>query len=104
MTMWFRPSKQVAKAVTFQQCSFCSYDFATGEGQRGCHYYECPYLPEELDVRCPTCLYNFYIEDGNPECGDPPDCEFAREIAPERVANIAAWLGGLTLPSGETPG
>ena len=92
--MLFRRSKQASKAhaVTFRQCPFCSYDFATGEGQRGCHNYDCPYLPEELDVRCPICLYNFYVGDGNPDCGDPPDCEFARDVAPERVRNVTAWL------------
>lgn len=93
MMMRFRRSRQAAeaRAASFRQCPSCSYDFATGEGQRGCHYYECPYLPEDLDVRCPTCLYNFHEQDGNPECGDPPDCEFAREVAPQRLANLASW-------------
>jgi hypothetical protein len=93
MTMRFRRPEQAteSRAVAFQQCPLCTYDFATGEGQKGCHYYECPYLPEELDVRCPTCLYNFNVKDGNPGCGDPPDCEFARDIAPDRVASLATW-------------
>jgi hypothetical protein len=93
MMMRFRRPRQTteARAASFRQCPQCSYDFATGEGQRGCHYYECPYLPAELDVRCPTCLYNFHVQDGNPGCGDPPDCEFAREVAPQRLANLAAW-------------
>jgi hypothetical protein len=87
-----RPAKaSEERAVAFRQCPFCTYNFATGEGQRSCHYYECPYLPEELDVRCPTCLYNFQVRDGNPGCGDPPNCEFAREEAPRRLANLAAW-------------
>jgi rubredoxin len=92
--MWFRRPRHAteAQAVTFRQCPQCTYDFATGEGERSCHYYECPYLPEALDVRCPTCLYNFSVEDGNPDCGDPPDCEFAREVAPQRLANLAGWL------------
>lgn len=80
------------RAMAFRQCGFCSYDLATGEGERGCHYYGCPSLPEELDVKCPTCLYNFYTDDGNPGCTDPPACYFARVVAPERVRNLGAWL------------
>ncbi len=80
------------RMLDFQQCEACTYDFATGEGERDCHYYECPYLPESLDARCPTCLFNFYSKDGNPACDDPPDCEFARTIAPERVGNLRRWL------------
>ncbi len=83
---------------TFQQCALCEYDFATDEGERACHYYECPYLPEVLDVRCPTCLYNFAVDDGNPECGDPPDCTFAREVAPERVIALRHWMDTGELP------
>lgn len=80
------------RALEFRQCSWCAYDFATDEGERGCHHYDCPYLPEQLDVRCPTCLYNFFVDDGNPGCGDPPDCEFSRDIAPERVSLLSTWL------------
>jgi hypothetical protein len=80
------------QVMAFRQCELCGLDLATGEGDRGCHYYECPYLPEALDVRCPTCLYNFYTADGNPECSDPPACEFARVIAPQRVETLRAWL------------
>lgn len=76
----------------FHQCEGCGYDFLTDEGERGCHWGECPYLPEEIDVWCPTCRYDFVIEDGNPECGDPPSCRFAREVAPLRVATLKAWL------------
>ena len=83
---------------TFQQCEACDHDFTTGEGARACNYAECPYLPESLDVRCPDCLFNFYADDGNPACGDPPDCTFAREEAPARVAALKAWLETGQLP------
>jgi|AntRauTorckE6833_2_1112554.scaffolds.fasta_scaffold93496_1 hypothetical protein len=83
---------------TFQQCESCEYNFETDEGERSCHYYECPYLPEVLDARCPTCLYNFAIGDGNPECSDPPDCTFAREVAPDRVGALHTWMGTGALP------
>ena len=82
----------VERALAFQQCPHCALDLATGEGERACHYYECPYLPEQLDVRCPTCLYNFFTGDGDPECNDPPDCEFAQLTAPERVQTLQSWL------------
>ena len=80
------------RARTFHQCELCAYDFAHDEGERGCHYYDCPELPEELDVWCPTCRYNFMTRDGNAECNDPPTCDFARRVAPQRVAALEAWL------------
>ncbi len=80
------------EARRFLRCEGCGYDFRTDLGERACHYYECPSLPEELDVWCPTCRYNFMTDDGNPECGDPPDCGFARDVAPERVRTLNAWL------------
>jgi hypothetical protein len=32
------------------------------------------------------------IDDGNPACGDDPDCDFAHDIAPQRVRALEAWL------------
>ena len=81
-----------ARALAFRQCEWCSYDFRTDEGERGCHYYECPNLAEELDVWCPICRYNFMVRDGNPTCSDPPGCRFARWVAPRRVRALEAWL------------
>ena len=40
---------------------------------------ECPYLPEELDVYCDTCRFNFFTGEGNPSCDDPSSCEHATE-------------------------
>ena len=59
--------KERRKALAFVQCESCAYDLETGEGFRNCHYGECPYLPEALDLQCPTCRYNFGAED------DPPN-------------------------------
>lgn len=92
MRLWPSVDTLSMPPPTFQQCVHCSYDLATGEGQRGCHLYECPYLPERLDVRCPTCLFNFWTMDGNPGCSDPPRCAFARDEAPKRVAALGEWL------------
>ncbi len=80
------------RVLAFELCEQCDYDFRTDEGERGCNYGECPYLPEALDVWCPTCRYNFMVRDGNPECGDTPRCEFARTTARERVRTLSAWL------------
>lgn len=80
-----------AKIPRFRQCSQCGFDLLTRAGERACHYYGCPYLPEELDATCPVCMYDFMTRDGNPECGDPPSCAFALEEAPIRVANVHAW-------------
>jgi hypothetical protein len=86
------PQVLTPRARAFRRCEQCSYDFRTDEGERACHYYECPNLPEELDIWCPTCRYNFMIGDGNPGCSDPPRCRFARETAPRRVAALEEWL------------
>ena len=87
-----REEKERQRALDFEQCPGCGFDFATGEGQRSCHYYECPYIPASLVVFCPTCMYDFYTGEGNPECADPPTCEFATEVAPKRVATMNEWL------------
>jgi hypothetical protein len=79
------------QARAFQMCELCEYDFRTDEGERNCHYFECPNLPEELDIWCPTCRYNFMVEDGNPACEDL-DCDFARDVAPVRVRAMQEWL------------
>jgi hypothetical protein len=75
----------------FQTCELCEYDFRTDEGERNCHYFECPNLPEELNIWCPTCRYNFMVEDGNPAC-ENLDCDFARNVAPGRVRALREWL------------
>jgi hypothetical protein len=75
----------------FTQCADCTYDLLTGEGERTCHYYTCPYLPEELDVTCPTCTYNFVTRDTHRACEGGPACDFARDEAVQRMHNLRAW-------------
>jgi hypothetical protein len=87
-----RRQRKVDKALAFHQCPFCSYDLTTGEGERSCHYYDCPYLPDLLDVACPDCRYNFFTKEGDANCGDPPRCDFARNEAPVRVETLKKWL------------
>ena len=75
----------------FQQCQGCGFDIATGEGERGCSWGECAYLPEQLDVFCPNCRYNFLTREGNSQCGRPGACDNAAESR-SNVANLLEWL------------
>jgi hypothetical protein len=87
-----REERRHLKVLRFQPCEGCSYDIATGEGERSCHYYGCPYLPEELDVRCPDCGYDAFTGEGAASCSDPPTCSFVRDVAPTRVATVREWM------------
>jgi hypothetical protein len=84
--------RAVDRALSFRQCPDCSFDFITGEGERSCHYGDCPYRPDEIDVLCPQCRYNFFTGEGSPACGTRPACEFARTEAPDRVDLARRWL------------
>lgn len=86
-----RTERAEHRMLSFRPCPDCAYDLATGEGERSCNYGACPYLPEALEVHCPTCWYNFYSQEGRPECSDPPSCDFARKEAPARVAAVGRW-------------
>jgi hypothetical protein len=75
-------------------CPGCSYDFATDEGHRSCLWGECAYLPEELDVWCESCRFNYLTMEGNPRCDDPMACEHA--AAPlAHVENYRIWSSRL---------
>ena len=75
----FRHTEDAQRLPRFVQCPGCSYDFLTGEGTRGCSWYECPYLPDALNVFCPRCNYNFATGEGSPQCSDRPTCDLAKE-------------------------
>lgn len=74
----------------FVQCPGCGLDIATGEGERSCAWGDCPYLPEELDVLCGECRFNFFTMEGNPACEDPLECEHGRE-ALLHIENVKRW-------------
>lgn len=74
----------------FRQCPGCRFDFSTGEGERGCSWGECPYLPEGLDVFCAYCRFNFLTMEGNPPCEDPLACDHAAEPT-SHVENLRRW-------------
>jgi len=74
----------------FVQCPGCGLDFATGDGTRSCAWGACPYLPEELNVYCDTCNFNFFTMEGNPSCDDPLSCEHAAEPL-AHIENLRRW-------------
>jgi len=84
-------ARVLERALTFQQCPSCNLDLVTREGDRACHYYACPYLPDLLDVVCPACNYNFVTGEGRAHCGDTPSCDFAVYEAPDHVAALKEW-------------
>jgi hypothetical protein len=83
--------------LEFRQCPHCGWDLATDDGERGCSYGACPYLPEELDVFCPQCRYDFVTMEGNPPCADPATCEHGA-WARAHVENYRSWLASLPAP------
>jgi hypothetical protein len=76
--------------IGFVQCPGCGHDLITGEGERSCSWGDCPYLPDELDVLCPNCRFNFFTMDGNALCGQPGVCEHSVEQR-AHVQNLRAW-------------
>lgn len=80
----------MARWQEFSQCPGCGLDLGSGEGNRGCAWGDCPYLPEELNVICPTCMFSFITGEGNPTCEDPLCCEEGAE-ARSHVANFLEW-------------
>ncbi len=77
----------------FQKCPGCGLDLGTGEGERGCAWGDCPYLPEELNVYCDDCRFNFYTMEGNPACSDPTTCPHG-EAPREHAQNYGRWAAG----------
>jgi hypothetical protein len=81
----------MAKWQEFERCPHCGLDFGTGEGDRACSWGDCAYLPEELNVFCDQCRFNFYTMEGNPPCPDPLGCEHSAGPL-EHVENYRRWL------------
>lgn len=80
----------MARWEEFRKCQGCGYDFATGEGEKACNYYDCVYLPAELNVYCDQCRFDFFTMEGNPPCPDPMICEHGEE-ARSHVENMRRW-------------
>jgi hypothetical protein len=86
----------MARWEGFRQCPGCGFDFASGEGERSCSWGDCPYLPEELNVYCDQCRFNFFTMEGNPSCDDPLTCVHATEPL-SHVENLRTWEGNRRL-------
>ena len=80
----------MAKWERFEKCPHCSLDLGTGEGERACAYGDCAYLPEELNVYCDYCRFNFLTMEGNSPCEDPVQCEHSAEPM-AHVENYRQW-------------
>jgi hypothetical protein len=77
-----RSTIETARCEAFRQCPGCGFDFGSGEGERSCSWGDCPYLPEELNVFCDQCRFNFFTMEGNPHSEDPLSCADAAEVRP----------------------
>lgn len=95
-----RTTPRPERFLEFTQCTHCSYDVVTGEGERSCNYGTCANLPEELDVTCPTCNYNFVTRETHRGCEATEPCDFATYEGPQRAKNVRAWQAHHTVPAG----
>jgi hypothetical protein len=80
----------MARWEAFRKCPGCGFDFVSGEGERSCSWGDCPYLPEELNIFCDRCRFNFFTMEGNPPCEDPLTCSDAAEPR-SHVENLRVW-------------
>jgi len=72
------------------QCPNCSPEVVLESGSRPCSFYDCPGLPAQLEVTCPTCVYDFYADEGTVKC-DHDTCEMALRLR-ANVPTYRAWL------------
>src|SRR6266508_3288745 len=85
--------------MQFEKGAGCGWDIGTGEGERSCSWGECAYLPEELDVYCEQCRFNYFSLEGNPTCDDPLTCEHA-SVPLAHVENYRRWATARGIPFG----
>lgn len=85
-----REVRRMARWENFRKCPGCAYDFATGEGEKACNYYECAYLPADLNVFCDYCRFDYYTMEGNPSCEDPMTCPHGEEPR-SHLQNVRKW-------------
>jgi hypothetical protein len=64
--------------------------------EASCFWGECAYLPQELDVYCEQCRFNYFTLKGNPPCEDPLTCEHA-SVPLAHVENYRRWTQGFDL-------
>ncbi len=71
-------------------CPGCTPSKVTEEGARPCSFYDCPGLPQELQVTCDLCLYDFANNTGQIKC-DHRTCETALRLK-GNVGIHRAWV------------
>jgi len=79
----------MARWEGFEECPGAGSTSSPAEGVRSCSWGDCPYLPEELDVFCSECRFNFFTMEGNPPCEDEMACDHGAE-ARSHVATCAS--------------
>ena len=71
-------------------CPGCTPEVVMADGVESCSTYDCPGLPEQLQVSCNTCMYDFVTEEGQVKC-DHRTCETAVRLK-ANVDTYKAWL------------
>lgn len=72
------------------QCPNCSPERVLQSDSRPCSFYDCPGLPEQLEVTCPICVYDFNADQGTVKC-DHNTCETALRLK-ANVPTYRTWL------------
>jgi hypothetical protein len=81
------------------RCPGCTPATVAAPEARPCSYYDCPGLPEELEVTCRTCMFDFVAGDGQVKC-DHSTCPTALRLT-ANVPVYRAWLAMLMDERGE---
>ena len=71
-------------------CPGCTLQHAISEEAKPCSFYDCPGLPDELEVTCDLCLFDFVADDGQVKC-DHRVCETALRLK-GNVETYLAWV------------
>lgn len=71
-------------------CPGCTPENVARPDARPCSFYACPGLPEELEVTCNLCMYDFAADDGQVKC-DHRTCVTARRLR-KNVTTYRTWL------------
>jgi hypothetical protein len=81
------------------RCPGCTPSAVVAPDARPCSYYDCPWLPEELQVTCTQCMFDFVAGDGQVKC-DHSACPTAIRLK-ANVPIYRAWVAMLMDEVGE---
>ena len=71
-------------------CPGCTPKTVLAAEARPCSFYDCPGLPQELEVTCEICMFDFANQDGQVKC-DQSTCETALRLK-GNVETYWAWV------------